>query len=75
MGDSVIIIPPHDLSIRHVGIVGYKVCVWSNHLWHKVQVKFHENPYKKYLDIKCAQTDMTGEVQVRLGWVGLVRLG
>jgi hypothetical protein len=64
------IIPPHDFKqLSHwllPGVVSYKVSVWSDNLWHKLHTKFHENPHRYYVIIKCTQTDNTGGCSVKL---------
>jgi hypothetical protein len=53
-------------SNRHVGVTecGKLQSMSPEH------TKFHQNPYMHQVG-KCAQTDVTGEVQVGLGWGGL----
>jgi hypothetical protein len=55
-------------------VVSYKVYVWSDHLWHKIHTKFHENPHRKYQVIRCTQKDTTGKVKLCLVGLDQVRL-
>jgi hypothetical protein len=59
------------LAIRDV--MGNKVGLWGYHLWHEVHTKFHENPFRNYPDIKCAQRGIAGETLFLVD-LGQVRL-